>query len=104
MSEKLNFRVSAGLKNIIGKELINDKFIAIFELVKNSYDAGASRVDIKFKNFGILLSLLEVTVYVASENFFSLLLFSTINHFPFFLLSKILKFINNITQITIKIQ
>ena len=41
MSEKLHFKVSAGLKNIIGKELINDKFIAIFELVKNSYDAGA---------------------------------------------------------------
>lgn len=50
MSEKLHFKVSAGLKNIIGKELINDKFIAIFELVKNSYDAGAKKVIIKFKN------------------------------------------------------
>ena len=50
MSEKLHFKVSAGLKNIIGKELINDKFIAIFELVKNSYDAGAKNVTIKFQN------------------------------------------------------
>ena len=50
MSEKLHFKVSAGLKNIIGKELINDKFIAIFELVKNSYDAGAKNVTIKFEN------------------------------------------------------
>ena len=50
MSEKLHFKVSAGLKNIIGKELINDKFIAIFELVKNSYDAGAKEVTIKFEN------------------------------------------------------
>lgn len=50
MSEKLHFKVSAGLKNIIGKELINDKFIAIFELVKNSYDAGAKKVIIKFEN------------------------------------------------------
>ena len=50
MSEKLHFKISAGLKNIIGKELINDKFIAIFELVKNSYDAGAKKVIIKFKN------------------------------------------------------
>lgn len=50
MSEKLHFKVSAGLKNIIGKELINDKFIAIFELVKNSYDAGAKKVTIKFEN------------------------------------------------------
>lgn len=49
MSEKLHFKVSAGLKNIIGKELINDKFIAIFELVKNSYDAGARNVTIKFE-------------------------------------------------------
>lgn len=48
MSEMLHFKVSAGLKNIIGKELINDKFIAIFELVKNSYDAGAKNVTIKF--------------------------------------------------------
>lgn len=51
MSEKLHFKVSAGLKNIIGKELINDKFIAIFELVKNSYDAGAKKVIISSKIF-----------------------------------------------------
>ena len=50
MSEKLHFKVSTGLKSIIGKELINDKFIAIFELVKNSYDAGAKCVVIKFEN------------------------------------------------------
>ena len=42
----LSFRVSAGLKNIIGRDLISDKYIAIFELVKNSYDAGAYEVDI----------------------------------------------------------
>lgn len=44
----LSFRISAGLKNIIGRDLISDKYIAIFELVKNSYDAGASKVDISF--------------------------------------------------------
>lgn len=44
----LSFRVSSGLKNIIGRDLISDKYIAIFELVKNSYDAGASKVDISF--------------------------------------------------------
>ena len=47
-NESLKFRVSSGLKNIIGKDLISDKFIAVFELVKNSYDAGATRVTIKF--------------------------------------------------------
>lgn len=47
-NESLKFRVSSGLKNIIGKDLISDKFIAVFELVKNSYDAGATKVTIKF--------------------------------------------------------
>ena len=48
MSETLHFKVSSGLKNIIGRELINDKYIAIFELVKNSYDADAHNVSIIF--------------------------------------------------------
>lgn len=52
MEEILHFRVSSGLKNIIGRELINDKFIAIFELVKNSYDAGANNVTILFEQLG----------------------------------------------------
>lgn len=52
MAETLHFRVSSGLKNIIGRELINDKYIAIFELVKNSYDAGAKHVLISFDNLG----------------------------------------------------
>ncbi len=50
MSEILHFRISSGLKNIIGRELINDKYIAIFELVKNSYDAYAKNVIIQFQN------------------------------------------------------
>ncbi len=52
MGEILHFRVSSGLKNIIGRELINDKYIAIFELVKNSYDAGAENVAIRFEELG----------------------------------------------------
>ena len=46
----MQFRISSALKDIIGKDLINDDFIAIFELVKNSYDAYASKVDIYFKD------------------------------------------------------
>lgn len=49
-NEKLTFRVSAGLKNIIGKELITDQYIAIFELVKNAFDAHAKKVTIIFEN------------------------------------------------------
>lgn len=46
----LKFRISTGLKDIIGKELINNDDIALFELVKNSYDAKAQHVKILIKN------------------------------------------------------
>lgn len=42
------FRISSALKDIIGRELITNDFIAVFELVKNSFDAHASRIDIIF--------------------------------------------------------
>lgn len=50
MENRLNFKISSGLKNIIGRDLITDDFIAIFELVKNAYDAHATRVIIDFVN------------------------------------------------------
>ncbi|MGP4691823.1 sensor histidine kinase [Agrobacterium cavarae] len=43
-----NFRISSHLKDIIGRDLVTNEFIAIFELVKNSFDARATRVDIEF--------------------------------------------------------
>ncbi len=43
------FRVSSALKDIIGRELITNDFIAVFELVKNSFDAHAKRIDIIFE-------------------------------------------------------
>jgi signal transduction histidine kinase len=43
------FRVSSALKTIIGKELITNDFIAVFELVKNSFDANATQVHITFE-------------------------------------------------------
>lgn len=45
--EELNFKVSSGLKNIIGKELITNEVVAVFELVKNSYDAGSEKVEVE---------------------------------------------------------
>ena len=50
MKDSLNFRVSAELKNILGRDLITSPDIAILELVKNSYDAHASKVEITFDN------------------------------------------------------
>src|ERR1043166_1012197 len=44
------FRISSGLKDLIGGQLITDKFAAVFELVKNSFDAGATDVKIRFEN------------------------------------------------------
>ena len=46
----VKFKISSALKTIIGKELITDDFIAVFELVKNSFDAQAPRVDITFES------------------------------------------------------
>lgn len=48
MEHQLQFKISAALKNIIGRDLINDDFIAVFELVKNAYDAHANNVEINF--------------------------------------------------------
>ena len=42
------FRISSELKNVIGQDLITDDFVAIFELVKNSFDAKASKVSVIF--------------------------------------------------------
>ncbi len=50
MQDRLHFKISAALKDILGRDLITDDFIAVFELVKNSYDAYASQVDITFEN------------------------------------------------------
>tara|TARA_R110002051_G_scaffold31482_3_gene71681 strand:+ start:2494 stop:5094 length:2601 start_codon:yes stop_codon:yes gene_type:complete len=48
--EPLHFKTNVQLKSIIGKDLINDDKIAILELVKNSFDADAKRVDVNFIN------------------------------------------------------
>jgi len=52
MSEEneLHFKTNVQLKSIIGKDLINDDNIAILELVKNSFDADAKNVVVKYLN------------------------------------------------------
>lgn len=54
-SDNLTFRISSGLKDIIGRDLIFDANIAVFELVKNSFDARAKRVDIIFDTNKIVI-------------------------------------------------
>lgn len=52
----LTFRISSALKNIIGGDLITDEYIAVFELVKNSYDAHAKQVVITFEKDKIIIT------------------------------------------------
>jgi signal transduction histidine kinase len=55
-SKRLHFDVSTGLKSVLGSELITDDEVAIFELVKNSFDALATHVDIAFEDNSITIS------------------------------------------------
>lgn len=48
--EQMQFKISSFLKDLIGKELITDEFVAVFELVKNSFDAHANKVKIIFEH------------------------------------------------------
>ena len=53
---QLSFKISTGLKNIIGRDLITDDFVAVFELVKNSFDAYAKNVVITFNQDKITIA------------------------------------------------
>ena len=50
------FKISAGLKNLLGRELITSDSVAIFELVKNSLDAHAKTVRILFEEDRIVVT------------------------------------------------
>ena len=50
------FRVSTGLKDLIGRDLITNDFVAVFELVKNSFDAHATSVRIFFDDDRIVIT------------------------------------------------
>ncbi len=53
MTKTLHFKTNTLLKNLVGKDLINDDNIAIIELVKNSYDARSKEVLLKFEDFSL---------------------------------------------------
>ena len=49
--EYLSFSTNAKLEKLIGRELITNNIIAIFELLKNSYDAFSDTATVSFENF-----------------------------------------------------
>ncbi len=54
--DELQFKISSALKDLVGKDLITSDNVAIFELVKNSYDAYASKVVITFADDKITIA------------------------------------------------
>jgi len=54
--EQLQFKISSALKDLVGKDLIINDNVAIFELVKNAYDAYATKVEIEFLEDKIIIS------------------------------------------------
>jgi signal transduction histidine kinase len=51
-SNKLKWRFDVNTFRLLGRDLITDRITALFELVKNSYDANAQNVTIEFFNIG----------------------------------------------------
>lgn len=56
MENSLQFKISSALKDLVGKDLITSDNVAIFELVKNSYDAYANHVVITFSENKITIA------------------------------------------------
>lgn len=50
MAGILHFTASTSVKNLFGRGLVTDQVAAVFELVKNSYDADAKEVEIIFSD------------------------------------------------------
>lgn len=50
--DQLHFEPYARLLTMLGDQLIKDEKTALVELIRNSYDADASRVKVDFENFG----------------------------------------------------
>ena len=50
----LHFKFDVSTFRLLGRELITDRITALFELVKNCYDANAEKVDISFESLNPL--------------------------------------------------
>ena len=60
MAHTLHFSASTSVKNLFGRGLVTDQVAAVFELVKNSYDADARVVELVFSNLNTDESTLTI--------------------------------------------
>jgi len=58
----LKWRFDVSTFRLIGHELITDRITALFELVKNCYDANSTRVDIIFENVSFINPNSKITI------------------------------------------
>ena len=67
-SEKLLIRPYARLLAMLGDQLIKNERIALVELIKNSYDADADSVKVRFENFNEDMSANEDSSIIIEDN------------------------------------
>ena len=51
-NQTLRWRFDVSTFRLIGRDLITDRITALFELVKNCYDANAQKVSVVFERVG----------------------------------------------------
>ena len=68
MQEKLSMRPYARLLAMLGDQLIKNEQIALVEIIKNSYDADADRVNVRFENFNSDMSANKESSIVVEDN------------------------------------
>jgi len=66
--EKLSIRPYARLLTMLGEQLIKNERIALVEIIKNSYDADADWVKVRFENFNDDMSVNENSSIVVEDN------------------------------------
>lgn len=61
-SNILKWRFDISTFRLIGRDLITDRVTALFELIKNCYDANATEVTVKFENVGTINNASKISI------------------------------------------
>lgn len=51
--KSVSFKFSGKMARLLGRESVSSDVVALFELIKNAYDADAEKVDVLFENFTV---------------------------------------------------